>query len=60
MAQFKIYKCLRFRKKLAIDMADEYFKSGDHGKALTYVFLFIIISFKSILIDVTYCLVFIH
>ncbi|XP_073840968.1 trafficking protein particle complex subunit 11 gry [Musca autumnalis] len=35
MAQFKIYKCLRFRKKLAIDMADEYFKSGDHGKALT-------------------------
>lgn len=36
MAQFKIYKCLRFRKKLAIDMADEYFISGDHGKALTY------------------------
>ncbi|KAM7354828.1 trafficking protein particle complex subunit 11 gry [Cochliomyia hominivorax] len=35
MAQFKMYKCLRFRKKLAIDMADEYFKSGDHGKALT-------------------------
>ncbi|XP_013106781.1 trafficking protein particle complex subunit 11 [Stomoxys calcitrans] len=35
MAQFKIYKCLRFRKKLAIDMADEYFKSGDHSKALT-------------------------
>lgn len=35
MAQFKIYKCLRFRKKLAIDMAEEYLKSGDHGKALT-------------------------
>ncbi|XP_037959317.1 trafficking protein particle complex subunit 11-like [Teleopsis dalmanni] len=35
MGQFKIYKCLRFRKKLAIDMAEEYFKSGDHAKALT-------------------------
>ncbi|KAH8240215.1 hypothetical protein KR032_012184 [Drosophila birchii] len=35
MAQFKIYKCLRFRKKLAIDMAEEYLKSGDHAKALT-------------------------
>ncbi|XP_058056020.1 trafficking protein particle complex subunit 11 [Anopheles bellator] len=35
MAQFKVYKCLRFRKKLAIDMAEEYLKSGDHAKALT-------------------------
>ncbi|XP_060652772.1 trafficking protein particle complex subunit 11 [Drosophila nasuta] len=35
MAQFKIYKCLRFRKKLAIDMAEEYLLSGDHAKALT-------------------------
>lgn len=35
MAQFKTYKCLRFRKKLAVDMAEEYFKSGDHAKALT-------------------------
>lgn len=35
MAQFKIYKCLRFRKKLAIDMAEEYLKIGDSGKALT-------------------------
>lgn len=35
MAQFKIYKCLRFRKKLAIDMAEEYLRSGDHAKALT-------------------------
>ncbi|KAH8379401.1 hypothetical protein KR009_004669 [Drosophila setifemur] len=35
MAQFKIYKCLRFRKKLAVDMAEEYLKSGDHAKALT-------------------------
>ncbi|SPP76212.1 trafficking protein particle complex subunit 11 isoform X1 [Drosophila guanche] len=35
MAQFKIYKCLRFRKKLAIDMAEEYLQSGDHAKALT-------------------------
>lgn len=35
MAQFKIYKCLRFRKKLAIDMAEEYLKTGDHAKALT-------------------------
>lgn len=37
MAQFKIYKCLRFRKKLAIDMAEEYLKSGDHARALTLV-----------------------
>lgn len=36
MAQFKIYKCLRFRKKLAIDMAEEYLKMGDAPKALTY------------------------
>ncbi|XP_068150036.1 LOW QUALITY PROTEIN: trafficking protein particle complex subunit 11 [Drosophila tropicalis] len=35
MTQFKIYKCLRFRKKLAIDMAEEYLKSGDHSNALT-------------------------
>lgn len=35
MAQYKVNKCLRFRKKLAIDMADEYLKSGDHSKALT-------------------------
>lgn len=37
MAQFKIYKCPRFRKKLAVDMAEEYLKSGDHSKALTLV-----------------------
>ncbi|XP_030385750.1 trafficking protein particle complex subunit 11 [Scaptodrosophila lebanonensis] len=36
MAQFKIYKCLRFRKKLAVDMAEEYLNSGDHAKALTF------------------------
>lgn len=35
MAQFKLYKCLRFRKKLAVDMAEEYFKIGDYSKALT-------------------------
>lgn len=35
MAQFKAYKCLRFRKKLAIGMAEEYLKSGDYAKALT-------------------------
>ncbi|CAO1400963.1 unnamed protein product [Diamesa tonsa] len=35
MAQFKIYRCGRFRKKLAIDMAEEYFKSGEYTKALT-------------------------
>uniref|UniRef100_W8ARG0 Trafficking protein particle complex subunit 11 n=1 Tax=Ceratitis capitata TaxID=7213 RepID=W8ARG0_CERCA len=34
-AQFKIYKCPRFRNKLAIDMAEEYFKHGDHANALT-------------------------
>lgn len=35
MAQFKIYKCPRYRKKLAIDMAEEYLKCGEHAKALT-------------------------
>lgn len=35
MAQFKIYKCPRYRKKLAIDMAEEYMKCGEHSKALT-------------------------
>jgi hypothetical protein len=35
MAQFKVYKCLRFRKKLAVDMAEEYLKCGDHSRALT-------------------------
>lgn len=35
MAQFKIYKCPRFRKKLAIEMAEEYLKIGDSSKALT-------------------------
>lgn len=35
MAQFKTYKCARFRKKLAIDMAEEYLKIGDASKALT-------------------------
>lgn len=35
MAQFKVNKCLRFRKKLAIGMAEEYLTSGDHAKALT-------------------------
>lgn len=35
MAQFKTYKCLRFRKKLAIDMAEEYLKIGDSAKELT-------------------------
>lgn len=38
MAQFKIYKCPRFRKKLAIEMAEEYLKVGDASKALTLVF----------------------
>lgn len=38
MAQFKIYKCPRFRKKLAIEMAEEYLKIGDSSKALTFVF----------------------
>lgn len=40
MAQFKIYKCPRFRKKLAIEMAEEYLKVGDASKALTLVMLF--------------------
>lgn len=35
MAQYKVYKCLRFRKKLAVDMAEEYLKCGDYPKALT-------------------------
>lgn len=37
MAQFKTYKCPRFRKKLTIDMAEEYLRIGDASKALTYV-----------------------
>lgn len=37
MAQFKTYKCPRFRKKLAIDMAEEYLRIGDASKALTLV-----------------------
>lgn len=37
MAQFKTYKCPRFRKKLAIEMAEEYLKINDASKALTYV-----------------------
>lgn len=35
MSQFKIYKCPRFRKKIAIEMADEYLKVGDASRALT-------------------------
>ncbi|XP_031630878.1 trafficking protein particle complex subunit 11 [Contarinia nasturtii] len=35
MAQYKCYKCPRFRKKLAIEMAEEYLKMGDASKALT-------------------------
>lgn len=35
MAQFKIYRCGRSRKKCAVMMADEYFKSGEYTKALT-------------------------
>lgn len=34
MNQFKICRCLRFRKKITIDMADEYFKIGDINNAL--------------------------
>lgn len=39
MAQYKCYRCPRFRKKLAIEMAEEYLKMGDASKALTLVFL---------------------
>lgn len=35
MSQFKIYRCGRSRKKCAVMMADEYFKSGEYTKALT-------------------------
>lgn len=35
MSQFKIYRCARSRKKCAVMMADEYFKSGEFTKALT-------------------------
>lgn len=37
MSQFKIYRCGRSRKKCAVMMADEYFKSGEYTKALTLV-----------------------
>lgn len=35
MSQFKIYRCGRSRKKCAVMMADEYYKSGEYTKALT-------------------------
>lgn len=35
MSQFKIYRCGRSRKKCAVMMADEYYKSGEFTKALT-------------------------
>lgn len=35
MSQFKAYRCGRERKKCAVMMADEYFKNGEHTKALT-------------------------
>lgn len=35
MSQFKVYRCGRVRKKCAVMMADEYFKSGEYTKALT-------------------------
>ena len=35
MSQFKVYRCGRERKKCAVMMADEYFKSAEYTKALT-------------------------
>lgn len=35
VTQFKTYKCPRTRRHLVVQMADEYFVSGDYGKALT-------------------------
>uniref|UniRef100_T1GN92 Trafficking protein particle complex subunit 11 domain-containing protein n=1 Tax=Megaselia scalaris TaxID=36166 RepID=T1GN92_MEGSC len=36
MNQYKQYRCMRFKKKITIEMAKEYHASGDHSKALTY------------------------
>lgn len=35
MNQYKQYRCMRFKKKITIEMAKEYHASGDHAKALT-------------------------
>lgn len=35
MNQYKQYRCMRFKKKITIEMAKEYHASGDHSKALT-------------------------
>ncbi|XP_017779460.1 PREDICTED: trafficking protein particle complex subunit 11 [Nicrophorus vespilloides] len=35
VAQFKTYRCPRTRRFLVVQMADEYYNSGDYGKALT-------------------------
>lgn len=35
MSHFKNYRCGRARKRCAVMMADEYFRSGEYQKALT-------------------------
>ncbi|KAF5298216.1 hypothetical protein FQA39_LY02640 [Lamprigera yunnana] len=35
ISQYKTYRCLRMRRHLVVQMAEEYFNSGDYGKALT-------------------------
>lgn len=35
ISQYKTYRCLRMRRHLVVQMADEYYNSQDYGKALT-------------------------
>ncbi|KAF5306179.1 hypothetical protein FQR65_LT07455 [Abscondita terminalis] len=35
ISQYKTYRCLRMRRHLVVQMAEEYYNSGDYGKALT-------------------------
>uniref|UniRef100_A0A1Y1MLA7 Trafficking protein particle complex subunit 11 n=1 Tax=Photinus pyralis TaxID=7054 RepID=A0A1Y1MLA7_PHOPY len=35
ISQYKTYRCLRMRRYLVVQMAEEYYNSGDYGKSLT-------------------------
>lgn len=37
ISQFKTYRCFRMRRRLIVQMAEEYFNSREYGKALTLV-----------------------
>lgn len=35
ISQYKTYRCLRMRRQLVVQMAEEYYNSEEYGKALT-------------------------